>query len=155
MKRFQRSNKSHLAFIDTLQTARRMLSSREYEEQEAKADNFSKASAPLSKQEPVGPLEIVNKFEGLENEPLPSEDEVELEKLANGNKPSPEFFLPENAAPTRGRSKGKTRMVATEPLSSYKITSETEIYFAACFFIKDLNEVRRSVPSFQCKHYSS
>jgi hypothetical protein len=87
-------------------------------------------------------LEFLNKFGSLEVENLPKDDEAELEELVAGSRPS--TTLPSDGpASAKGRGKDKKHKTVPEPLSSYKITSETEIYFAVCFFIKDLMELRR------------
>jgi hypothetical protein len=144
----KRSNESHRAFIDALQSARNILGSEEKcndgpSHTKSHASKTTNSSSP-GKDEAAGPLEFVNQFAKLDIEDLPSEDEVELEAMASGTKPPMGSDVPpENIAAGKGRSKGKKRKVVPESLASYKITSETEIYFAVCFFIKDLLELRR------------
>ena len=138
----KRSNESHRAFIDALQNARDILAQSTQGSSEPKSKPSKPANGSTPVKESAGPLEFLNKFGSLEVENLPTDDEAELEELVAGSRPS--TTLPSDGpATSKGRGKGKKRKAVPEPLSNYKITSETEIYFAVCFFIKDLMELRR------------
>jgi hypothetical protein len=138
----KRSNESHRAFIDALQNARDILAQSTQGSSEPKSKPSKPANGSTPVKESAGPLEFLNKFGSLEVENLPTDDEAELEELVAGSRPS--TTLPSDGpASAKGRGKGKKRKAVPKPLSRYKITSETEIYFAVCFFIKDLMELRR------------
>lgn len=70
-----------------------------------------------------------------------------LEDLATqGAPPNLEMTATDPTAATgKGKRNGKSKYVPTEPLSSYKVKSETEAYFAVCLFVRDLIHLRKYV----------
>ena len=87
----------------------------------------------------------MNMFDGLDVQGLPVKDEVALEELATqGASPALELTATDPAAATvKGKREGKSKRVPTEPLNSYKVKSETEAYFAVCFFVRDVIHLRK------------
>jgi len=86
---------------------------------------------------------FVNQFKDLEVEEIPTEDEAEVEPEEPGKSDLPSAV---NDGPkvSKAKAKGKSKKKAiTQPLESYKFTSDTEIYYAVCFFIRDFLELRR------------
>ncbi|CAF9943793.1 MAG: hypothetical protein ALECFALPRED_001335 [Alectoria fallacina] len=154
----EKSNQGHWAFIEALQSAFDALggtiwSQGHEEERKAKRkvrdEERSRALARLKSEagpEGVDPaFEFLNKFDGLDVQSLPVEDEAALEKLAmQGILPTAEVAATEQpAVATNGKRKGKSSRVATEPLDNYKVKSETEAYFAVCFFVRDIINLRK------------
>ena len=154
----EKSNEGHWAFIVALQSAFDALGgaiwSKDHEEnreakRKARAEERSKALARSKSEagpEGVDPaFEFMNKFDGLDIQSLPTEDEAALEELATQRaSPTTEAADPIQAAATaKVKRKGKSGRVPTEPLSNYKVRSETEAYFAICFFVRDVIYLRR------------
>lgn len=149
----ERSNEGHRAFIDALQSAYDTLGGalwRQKHQQDfnskrkAKDEERSKALAKMKAEagpEGVDPaFQFVNNFAGLEVESLTNEEEAELEQLVTQDtKPLDDATQPAEA---KSKRKSKPRR-ATEPLENYKVKSETDIYFAICFFVRDVLNLRR------------
>lgn len=151
----ERSNESHHAFIEALQCAYETLGGALWQqkhekeiETERKAKNEVKSRALAKMKAEAGPegvdpaFHFVNQFHALEVESLTTEEEAELELLVTRDTKA-EDAVDTTRAPT-GRSKGKTkpRRIQTEPLEKYKVKSDTEIYFAICFFVRDVIGLR-------------
>ncbi len=156
----EKSNEGHWAFIVALQSAFDTLGGaiwrRGHEEdrnakRKARADERSKVLARLKSEagpEGIDPaFEFMNKFDGLDVQSLSVEDEAALEELATqGASPTTEVTAPDQAAATaKGKQKGKSSRVPTEPLHNYKVKSGTEAYFAVCFFVRDVIQLRKYV----------
>lgn len=156
----EKSNEGHLAFIVALQSAFDTLGGviwRQGHEEDrntkrkARDQERFKALARLKSEagpEGVDPaFEFMNKFDGLDVQSLPVEDEAALERLATqGGSLSTELAAteePDAATPSKGKRKGKSSRVPTEPLDNYKVKSETEAYFAVCSFVRDVIKLRR------------
>ena len=158
----EKSNEGHWAFIVALQSAFDVLGGaiwRKCHEEDrnarrkARAEERSKALARLKSEagpEGVDPaFEFMNRFDGLDVQSLPTEDEAALEKLATqGASPPAEMASTDQPAATgKGKLKAKSSRIPTASLSNYKVKSETEAYFAVCFFVKDVMHLRKCVPS--------
>ena len=87
----------------------------------------------------------MKKFAGLDIQNLPVEEEAELEKLAIQGPTLETDVKTTQQQPTgaQGKRKGKSRRVAAEPLDNYKVKSETKAYFAICFFVRDILNLRK------------
>lgn len=158
----EKSNEGHWAFIVALQSAFDTLGGavwrRRHEEERtakrsARAEERSRALTKLKSgagpEEMDSAFEFMNMFDGLDVQGLPVEDEVALEELATqGAPPTQEVTTTDPTAGTeKGKRSGKSKRVPTEPLNSYKVKSETETYFAVCFFIRDIIHLRKYVIS--------
>lgn len=158
----EKSNQGHWAFIEALQSAFDTLGGaiwRQGHEEDrnarrkAREEERSKALAALKSEagpEGVDPaFEFMNKFDGLDVQSLPVEDDAALEELATqAGSPTLEMTATEQpaaAAAAKGKRKGKSNRVPTEPLDNYKVKSETEAYFAVCFFVGDIIHLRKYV----------
>lgn len=153
----------HWAFIVALQSAFDALGGaiwrKDHEEdrnakRKAREMERSKALAKLKSE--AGPegvdsvFEFMNKFDGLDVQSLPAEDEVALEELATQGTSLPTDVISAEqlaVAVAKGKWKGKSGRVPTEPLDSYKVKSETEAYFAVCLFVRDVVNLRKCVMS--------
>ena len=153
--KIEKSNSGHRAFIEALRSAydalgglKRRERNHEEREREWKTKDNADEETPEKTNAKAGPggdenvFKFANQFEALVVEPLASEDEVQLEEMANQYaEPTDNDGIPSvGAGPKR---KGKAKRAAIEPLESYKMTSDTESYFAVCFFVKDLINLRR------------
>lgn len=156
----EKSNEGHWAFIEALQSAFDALGGTKWSQghedkrkakRKVRDEERSRALARLKSEagpEGVDPaFEFMNKFDGLDIQSLPVEDEAALEKLAmQGILPTAEVAATEQpAVATNGKRKGKYSRVPTEPLDNYKVKSETEAYFAVCFFVRDIINLRMYV----------
>ncbi len=157
----EKSNQGHWAFIEALQLAFDTLGGtiwRQGHEEDraarrkAREEERSKALAGLKSEagpEGVDPaFDFMNKFDGLDVQGLPVEDDAALEELAiQAGSPTAEMTATEQpaAAAAKGKRKGKSNRVPTNPLDNYKVKSETEAYFAVCFFVADIIHLRRYV----------
>lgn len=156
----EKSNECHWAFIVALQAAFDTLGGaiwRKGNEEDrnakkkARAEERAKALARLKSEagpEGVDPaFEFMNKFDGLDVQNLPIEDETALEELAvQGASLTKEGTVIDQAAPpSKGKRKNKPSRVPLEPLNHYKVKSETEAYFAVCFFVRDVIHLRKYV----------
>ena len=156
----EKSNEGHRAFIVALQSAFDTLGGavwrKSHEEEriakkKAGAKERSQALARLKSE--AGPegmdpaMEFMNKFDGLDVQSLPIEDEVELEELVTRSvSPATEVSATDQApAAAKAKQKGKSSRVPTEALNNYKVKSETEAYFAVCFFVSDVIQLRKYV----------
>ena len=158
----QKSNEGHLAFIDALNSAFGALGGalwrkRHQDEQEARqkareADRTKAVAKARSVALPMGTtesLDFENKFAGLEFHVTSSEGEAELEELAKqaASLAQNATILEGDAAPKgkdgKVKSKGKRQSVPVQPLDHYKIKSDTESYFAVCFFLRDFLKLSR------------
>ena len=157
----EKSNQGHWAFIEALQSAFDTLGGTIWRQghekdrtarRKAREEERSKALAELKSeagQEGVdSAFEFMNKFDGLDVQSLPVEDDAALEELATQtDSPTTEMTATEQpaAAIAKGKRKGKSNRVPTEPLDNYKVKSETEAYFAVCFFVGDVIRLRKYV----------
>ena len=155
----EKSNEGHRAFIVALQSSFDTLGGavwrKSHEERiakkKARAEERSQALARLKSE--AGPegmdpaMEFMNKFDGLDVQSLPIEDEVELEELATkGVSPAREVSATDQApAAAKAKQKGKSSRVPTKALNNFKVRSETEAYFAVCFFVRDVIQLRKYV----------
>ena len=154
----EKSNEGHWAFIVALQSAFDALGGlvwrKSHEEdriakKKARAEERSKALARLKSEagpEGVDPgFDFMNKFDGLDVQSLPVEEEEALEDLATQDaSPPTEGTATNQGTPTaKNKRKGKSGRIPTEPLSNYKVKSETEAYFAVCFFVRDIIHLRK------------
>ena len=156
----EKSNEGHRAFIIALQSAFDTLGGgvwRKGHEEEriakkkARAEERSQALARLRSE--AGPegldpaMEFMNKFDGLDVQSLSIEDEAELvELVTRGASPATEVSATDQAPATaKGKQRGKSSRDPTEALNNYKVKSETEAYFAVCFFVKDVIQLRKYV----------
>ena len=157
----EKSNEGHWAFIVALQSAFDILGGaiwRKDQEEErdakrkAREEERSKALAKLkaeaSSEGADLAFEFMNKFDGLDVQSLPVEDEVALEQLATqSTSPANDVIATGQPAPaaTKGKRKSKSGRVSVEPLNNYEVKSETEAYFAVCFFVRDVISLRKYV----------
>ena len=160
----EKSNESHWAFIVALRSAFDTLGGATWIEcredirsarRKARAEERSKTLARSKSEagpEGVDPaFDFMNKFDELDVESLPVEDEEALENLAMQDALPPTEVTATNqgAATAKSKRKSKSGRVSTEPLGNYKIKSETEAYFAVCFFIRDVMHLRRYIIFYQ------
>lgn len=103
-----------------------------------RAGQVSTAKNARTPQEPEA-LKFANQFDELLVEDIPSDDEKEVEELA---KSQVQIETNESATP-KVKSKGKKKKSPAAPLEDYKFTSDMDIYYAVCFFVKDFLELRR------------
>ena len=87
---------------------------------------------------------FMNKFDGLDVQSLPFEDEVGLEELATqGASLATEMSASDQAPATaKIRRRSKSSRIHTEALNNYKVKSETEAYISVCFFVRDVIQLR-------------
>ena len=156
----EKNNEGHRAFILALQSAfetlGRAIWRKSHEEEriakkKARAEERSQALARLKSE--AGPegmdpaMEYMNKFDGLDVQSLPIEDEVGLEELTTkGASPATEVSAIHQASATaKSKQRGKSSRVPTEALNNYKVKPETEAYCAVCFFVRDVIQLRKYV----------
>lgn len=139
------SNESHLAFINALKTAWDILGGAIWRKDYPDGRKPQKPQKQTPDSDEVAltteTIEFFNRFKGLDVDPLPVEEEEELETIATK---TPEATSASDTPTVKPRGKGKKRR--TEPLENYKIKSETEIYFGVCFFVRDVLELKRYFP---------
>ena len=145
----KQSNDARKAFIDALRSAWDLLGGAAWREKKSEAKNAgakkskSNGESKLQKAEMPESVEFLNRFDKLDMEDLPSEDEAQLEELV----PKPADAQESLGIPlpaTKSKVKGKRRKgAAAEPPENYKIKSDIEVYFAVCFFVRDFLELRR------------
>lgn len=145
----KQSNNAHKAFIDALKSAWDLLGGAAWRGRKSEPKNTgpkkskSNGESKLQKVEMPESVEFLNRFDKLDMEDLPSEDEAQLEELV----PKPADLQEPTGIPpptAKGKGKGKRRKgTVAEPLENYKIKSDIEVYFAVCFFVRDFLELRR------------
>ena len=155
-----KSNEGHRAFIVALQSAfdtiggdvwRKGHEEERIAKKKARAEERSQALARLRSE--AGPegldpaMEFMNKFDGLDVQSLSMEDEAGLAELATrGATPATKVGATDQAPATaKGKQRGKSSCDPTEALNNYKVKSKTEAYFAVCFFVKDVMQLRKYV----------
>lgn len=147
----KQSNESHKAFIDALHRAWDLLEGATWRAKKYEAKNGVEkkpkvnGEGKLQKAEMPESVEFLNRFDHLDVEDLPSEDEAQLEDLIpKSADPQEPLGIPQPAAKVKGKGK-RRKAAAAEPLENYKIKSDVETHFAVCFFVRDFLELRRYV----------
>ena len=159
-KTVQKSNEGHLAYINALNYAFEALGGlkwrKDYErEQEArrKKREADRVETVASNTRTRGLFKFENKFAALEVSIATTQEEAALETLAKetsiftSGTTTPNAAAVDRQKDSKANANGKRSSISIQPLENYKIKSETESYFAICFFLRDFLKFSRYVTS--------